>query len=403
MKDAVIFDLDQTLVDSRHLAPYRSAGDWATVMTNVHAVRVYPGIGEMLQEVRRLGYRIAIVSVSPRDYCEAICVANNLPMDVLVGYHDVNHPKPARDGHILAGGQLFNVAGHNGKDEIAHIAQELRAQKLHFRTVGVGDSWKDTLAARAAGMDSIACLWGADDPRELILSEPTFIARSPSELTEHLAALRVTQYRLRDLEKRSTDAYLEGLWRQAAHTGGRHHLRIGQAYTFVHERHRGNWSTSLANSLIANLKLPANEQARRWLKEKAAERFAKDLAQLLPQKAAMMFIPGSKVRGDPAFDDRFDITWNLLRMQRPDVSLISCIEAHRSREAVHEQDDFNARSPEQILEHWRWNGSALTPGHLYVVDDVLTSGGHFEATIRMIESTSSGVAVTGAFWAQSVG
>jgi len=81
---------------------------------------------------------------------------------VLVADSDVARPKPAPDGLLLA-------------------CQTLGLEPE--RTLYVGDSVNDMLAARAAGCVAVAALWdGLSDKAGLANTHPAVMAQSPSEL-----------------------------------------------------------------------------------------------------------------------------------------------------------------------------------------------------------------------------
>jgi len=46
---AVIFDLDQTLVDSKHLKKLRDSRQWSEVFKNIDSIKPYPLIDEILK------------------------------------------------------------------------------------------------------------------------------------------------------------------------------------------------------------------------------------------------------------------------------------------------------------------------------------------------------------------
>ena len=47
----------------------------------------------------------------------------------------------------------------------------------------IGDGPFDILAARAAGVRSVAALWGARDPEALMACKPDYMARVPGDVT----------------------------------------------------------------------------------------------------------------------------------------------------------------------------------------------------------------------------
>ena len=67
---AIIFDLDQTLVDSRHIEHLRRSRQWSIVYQKIPAILAYDGINEVLSVTRDNGIKLAIVSSSPSSYVQ---------------------------------------------------------------------------------------------------------------------------------------------------------------------------------------------------------------------------------------------------------------------------------------------------------------------------------------------
>ena len=400
MKTTIIFDLDQTLADTRHLAAFREAGDWAQVMSQTPNVRFCEGVPEMLAQVQNLGYLVTVVSTSPREYCEAVCVANHFQPSAIIGYHDVIYPKPSKDGYVLGCHAANTALPPNAKEDIAGILSQIYEHRWNWNAVSAGDSWKDIMASSNATIDSIACLWQADDRREVILAEPTYIAETPADLSRVLGMLRFTPYpKVFELQAETEQARSQGLWLNGVSVGDRRYLNPGRQYSYVYRRIRGDWRASKANGIIRNLKLLPSEGPMKK-KMAAVARFVDDLIYFLPIRASIMFIPPSKLPDHPRYDDRWQLVWAELSRRRTDLTCYISIQPTASRDAVHESDDIEDRAPELHLAQWRWVGGPLPCQTLYVIDDVLTSGGSFEAASQMVEANSPGVALHGVFWAR---
>jgi HAD superfamily hydrolase (TIGR01509 family) len=103
------------------------------------AVATYPGIAEVLAELRADGHAIAVFTGATRRAAGILLAAAGVAADVLVGGDEVRHRKPAADGLLLAA------------DLIGVPADGL---------VYVGDSPEDMGAARAAGSHAAAAAWG---------------------------------------------------------------------------------------------------------------------------------------------------------------------------------------------------------------------------------------------------
>jgi phosphoglycolate phosphatase len=110
----------------------------------------YDGINEMLTNIKKAGFKTAIVTnkadFAAQDLCKRMFGEN---IDFVVGSSDDRPNKPAPDG--------------------VYYALEKMDSKLS-NTVFVGDADTDILTAKNAGLKSIGVLWGFRD-REIIEAE----------------------------------------------------------------------------------------------------------------------------------------------------------------------------------------------------------------------------------------
>ncbi len=156
----LIFDLDLTLVDSSIAESYRKAGDWKKVYQVIEKFTVYEGIYDLLQYADRLGIPIAVVTSSPSIYCQKVIEYFNLNITNLVCYHDTKLHKPHPAPLNLAVNKFFPNS---------------------YQTISFGDRVIDIEASRAAGLKSVACLWGSNEDELLNVSNPTHIIKQPFE------------------------------------------------------------------------------------------------------------------------------------------------------------------------------------------------------------------------------
>lgn len=107
-----------------------------------HFGGVYPGVVDVLNELRARGMKMGIVTGKSRNSYEVgLATADLGQFDVLVMDDDVEEPKPHPEGILAALGAL-DVQGQNA--------------------VYVGDSITDIEAAHAAGTSAAAALWSRD-------------------------------------------------------------------------------------------------------------------------------------------------------------------------------------------------------------------------------------------------
>lgn len=160
----VIFDFDQTLVDTASVEHLRAARDWKAVMAQASKLPVYGDISDLLAELHQAGHTIAIVTKSPDMVPKAFIHAHQWPIDIVVGYHQVKRRKPDPEGLLLAMSQAKAVSGS---------------------TYHVGDQAQDTEASRAAGVTALGSAWGCIDAQDLLASKPDRIFSTVAELRDY--------------------------------------------------------------------------------------------------------------------------------------------------------------------------------------------------------------------------
>ncbi len=159
----IIFDLDQTLVDSSVAEPYRDRRDWKTVYSLISSFNLYDGWETVFNKIRDQGIICCIVTNSPSTYASKVVKHFNVPCEFIIGYHDVQKRKPNPDPMLLALNRL-----------------KLRPEEV----VSLGDRADDISSSKLANIKCVACLWGSDEKDALINSEPSFLARNPIDLLD---------------------------------------------------------------------------------------------------------------------------------------------------------------------------------------------------------------------------
>lgn len=161
MKKGVIFDLDLTLVDTTCLEDARHKRNWREAYNMIPHTSIYAGIRVALEQIRELGITIAIVSTAPRTYIERIISFYQIPAQHIVGYHDAKPIKP-HPASMLKALELMN----------------LEASEV----ISFGDRAIDIIASNAAGIESVACLWGTKEREKLLHSGYKHIIANPEEI-----------------------------------------------------------------------------------------------------------------------------------------------------------------------------------------------------------------------------
>jgi len=135
----IIFDLDDTLVNTSMLLEMRKSRAWSTVYNNIHQTKIFDGIADLLSDLRDV-YEMGIVTSSPRKYAEKVVAFHKLNIRVLTAYHDTQLHKPNPSPIIHGCNQLdINV------NEV----------------LSIGDDIKDVEASNKAGANSVFASWGS--------------------------------------------------------------------------------------------------------------------------------------------------------------------------------------------------------------------------------------------------
>ena len=160
MKKGIIFDLDQTLVDSSIAEPYRGK-NWGKVNELIHSFILYDGFEAVFDFIRINEIKVAVVSTAVSNYVNNVLNHFSIPHDVIIAYHDVRHRKPNPEAFVKALDYL-----------------ELNTQEA----ISFGDRGIDIQASLSAGVDSVACLWGTKEKDILLSLKPTFVVNRPIEI-----------------------------------------------------------------------------------------------------------------------------------------------------------------------------------------------------------------------------
>lgn len=158
---SIIFDLDQTLVDTTLAEQARSERNWAKAYSLIPQFTVYEGLTPIFDLIRKHNIKVAIVSTSPRTYVEKVVAHFQLPIRWIVGYHDAKPHKP-------------NAA------PMFRALEMMDEQAIN--TISFGDRVIDIQASNAANIESVACFWGTKERAELIRSDYRHAIVEPREI-----------------------------------------------------------------------------------------------------------------------------------------------------------------------------------------------------------------------------
>lgn len=127
--------------------------------------RPFHGANDVLKELRRRGYLIAVVTSKSRELGLRglrLCLLDPF-LDSTIFLEDTNFHKPRPEPILAALGRL------NAPSTSAFY---------------VGDSRHDMIAAHAAGVRTVAALWGPSPRTELERERPDFVAESITDLLD---------------------------------------------------------------------------------------------------------------------------------------------------------------------------------------------------------------------------
>lgn len=163
--DAVIFDLDLTLIASAAAEAHRRRREWSAVYPLIPRLQPYEGIPDLIGRLNKRGVKVAIVTSSPSSYCSRVIQHWEWKVTTTVCYHDTPQRKP-------------------------HPAPMLKAlEKLGVTaasTIAVGDAVGDIVSAKGAGVLAVAALWGLSDSSPLLAEKPDIVCATVEELKQYI-------------------------------------------------------------------------------------------------------------------------------------------------------------------------------------------------------------------------
>src|SRR6266511_3802727 len=148
--DAVIFDLDETLLDSSALREARQQQRWSEVMRRLDEVQPYRlpesdvEVIDVPLRLREEGLRVGVLTASPRHYAEALLEHFGIVHDGLVTGSDGYAAKPDPAG-------------------LRALAEQLGVPIA--RCAHVGDLDTDVAAAASAGAVAVGVCWSTRAPQ----------------------------------------------------------------------------------------------------------------------------------------------------------------------------------------------------------------------------------------------
>lgn len=139
---------------------------WNYYSKNINCASCFPQIPEVLYELHENNHELGVVSSLASKYCNELLQLNKISFyfKIVVGYHQTHKHKPF-------------------PNPISYCIDQLSGDKES--SYYIGDNFKDIIAAKGAGIHSVAALWGIDSVDEInkiLAQEPDFILKIPMEV-----------------------------------------------------------------------------------------------------------------------------------------------------------------------------------------------------------------------------
>jgi beta-phosphoglucomutase-like phosphatase (HAD superfamily) len=136
MIKAVIFDFDQTIVDSSKIEYLRNNRDWTLIRSKLNLIALMEHFRDLYNLLKENNLKLCIISHSPREkYIKHILNHYNLQFDLILGYEDL-------DGFLKPNSYIFKKA--------------VRKLLLDENSIiSIGDHKNDIIASKNAGINAI--------------------------------------------------------------------------------------------------------------------------------------------------------------------------------------------------------------------------------------------------------
>jgi HAD superfamily hydrolase (TIGR01549 family) len=176
----IIFDLDGTVIDSSIASKQLKDEQWTEAQKLIPKFKPYSGIRELLDFLHRNNIRTAVVSTSPREYCQHVLDHFHITCGCIVGKQDgADDNKPSPEPMLKA---------------IQHL--KLKKEEV----LSAGDRAKDIVSSHAAGIRAVGCLWGSQEHGKLKSASPDFLINHPSELIPIVKDLLRTENEAKEID-----------------------------------------------------------------------------------------------------------------------------------------------------------------------------------------------------------
>lgn len=180
-------------------------------------------------------------------------------------------------------------------------------------------------------------------------------------------------------------------------------------FLFEYTAHK-KYDYSATNNLISNLKKKPGSSSPAEMRYKAGaiQRCASYISTAVSMDNlpdwAIVPVPPSKAKGDPAYDDRLLRVCHLLSGAKRPLDIRELVIQSESTVAAHEAEPGQRPSVEELVAIYTIDEaiSQPTPKSILIVDDVLTAGTHYRAMHTVLSQRFAGVPINALFIARRV-
>ena len=176
----VIFDLDQTIINSSIAYQARRNRDWQLVYSLIPKMKPYTRVVELIKAMVNQGIEVAIVTSSPRPYCTKVLNYLGITNVITVCYHDTQKHKPDPEPMLLAISKMKNQEGK--------------------KIIAIGDEENDIIAANRANILSVLAYWSKPNVYNTISVQPNVFCKDEESLIKYFVSqgINIGQSALRE-------------------------------------------------------------------------------------------------------------------------------------------------------------------------------------------------------------
>ncbi len=191
------------------------------------------------------------------------------------------------------------------------------------------------------------------------------------------------------------------LWRECDILTRPKHITDTDICFYAREYVGYGYQDSPTNQLICNFKIyPSSRGTPRWhYKTEAIDRFALELEALFDGiDCCIIPAPNSVPITDPDYDSRIIETIKILKLKKPNIRYEDILRTTKKIPSAH--GEHGSRDPTLLKQYFTVEDpSSPLPSPVIILDDVITTGGHFKAWKSLLQEKFQGIEVLGVFWA----